>query len=352
MRTARLRVRLEDVEPSVVRVVDLPAASTVDEVHHVLQAAMGWTDRHLFEVRAGDARYGPPDGEDPDVVDARTVRLRNLPPSFSYDYDFGDAWSATVDVLGEGDDQPGLVYGEGDEPADDLGGTSGYADALAEGVLRPFDAERIGARVRRVVGRVPAGLRVFLDIVGDGVKLTPQGRLPQAVVREAQRRRPDWHRLGAEGRPAHREDDLRPLEALHDLALEARLVRVSRGVMTSTKAAADPLEVLRRTRAAFSPETFLGIVVNYVVIRLLVEGPQDPDELAADLHALVGWHWGRDGRPLTEEETRIVLAQNRAVLRGLDQIDEEAPPVDRLWRPGVEAGWLVPRTALVVPEGS
>ena len=165
-----------------------------------------------------------------------------------------------------------------------------------------------------------------------------QGRLPQAVVRDAQRRRPDWHRLGAEGRPAHREDDLRPLEALHDLALEARLVRVSRGVMTSTKAAADPLEVLRRIRAAFSPETFLGIVVNYVVIRLLVEGPQDPDELAADLHALVGWHWGRDGRPLTEEETRIVLAQDRAVLRVSTRSTRRARPSIASggpgWRPG------------------
>jgi hypothetical protein len=355
VRTTRLRVRLEDVEPAVLRIVDVPATSTVDDVHHVLQAVLGWRDTHLYEVQVGDARYGTFDGEDPDVVDGRTVRLRDLPPSFTYDYDFGDGWSAAVEVLGPGGDEPGLAYGEGDEPEDDIGGAHGYREAEAAGALRPFDAARIGERVRRVLGRVPAGLQLVLDTIGDGVEVTPQGRLPQAVVREIQGHRPEWYWAGdleGERRPARREDDLRPLVDLHDFVLETRLARHRNGVLVLTKAAADPAEVLRRTRAAFSPDTFVGQVVHYTVALLLAEGPRDFEDLAADLHAAVGREWGVDGRPLTEDDMSMVLAQNGNLLRGLGQVENDGSALDRRWRAGPEAGWWLARTGLLVPERS
>ncbi|MGH8919549.1 MAG: IS1096 element passenger TnpR family protein, partial [Actinomycetes bacterium] len=43
MRTVRLRVRMREVVPRVVRVIDVPAACTLDELHELLQAALGWT---------------------------------------------------------------------------------------------------------------------------------------------------------------------------------------------------------------------------------------------------------------------------------------------------------------------
>lgn len=53
-------VRLREVVPEVVRVIDVPAASTLAELHELLQAGVGWTDSHLHQFVAGHARYGVP----------------------------------------------------------------------------------------------------------------------------------------------------------------------------------------------------------------------------------------------------------------------------------------------------
>ena len=44
MRTTRLLVTMRDVVPRVERVIDVPAAITLDELHEVVQVAIGWTD--------------------------------------------------------------------------------------------------------------------------------------------------------------------------------------------------------------------------------------------------------------------------------------------------------------------
>ena len=43
-RIAHLRIRLDDVEPPVVRRVEVPLTIRLDRLHLVLQAAMGWTN--------------------------------------------------------------------------------------------------------------------------------------------------------------------------------------------------------------------------------------------------------------------------------------------------------------------
>jgi hypothetical protein len=40
-----------------VRVIDVPAISTLPELHDLLQAALGWTDSHLHQFIAGDRTY-------------------------------------------------------------------------------------------------------------------------------------------------------------------------------------------------------------------------------------------------------------------------------------------------------
>lgn len=57
MRTTRLRVTLREVEPTVQRVIDVPASITLDELHNVLQVALGWTDSHLHQYRTDSAVY-------------------------------------------------------------------------------------------------------------------------------------------------------------------------------------------------------------------------------------------------------------------------------------------------------
>ena len=76
--------------------------------------------------------------------------------------------------------------------------------------------------------------RLRLDLLADGVKLTPGGRLPRAVVRVVQEHRPGWYPLE---RPASIEDDLYPLATLHDILRHVRLLRLANGVLRPTKAA-------------------------------------------------------------------------------------------------------------------
>ena len=73
---AHLKIKLDDVQPAVLRRVEVPLTIRLDRLHLVLQAAMGWTDSHLYEIRAGDVGWGMPDpdfGDGP--LDARKTRL-------------------------------------------------------------------------------------------------------------------------------------------------------------------------------------------------------------------------------------------------------------------------------------
>ena len=72
----RLLVTLGDVKPAVRRRVEVPLAIRLDRLHLVLQAAMGWTNSHLYEIRAGDVGWGLPDpdfGDGP--LDAKKARV-------------------------------------------------------------------------------------------------------------------------------------------------------------------------------------------------------------------------------------------------------------------------------------
>ncbi|HVP98708.1 MAG TPA: plasmid pRiA4b ORF-3 family protein, partial [Roseiarcus sp.] len=57
----RLKITLNDVEPKVERRVEVPFAIKLDRLHLVLQAALGWTNSHLYEIRARDVGWGIPD---------------------------------------------------------------------------------------------------------------------------------------------------------------------------------------------------------------------------------------------------------------------------------------------------
>ncbi len=143
---ARLKVTLDDVKPTVQRRVEVPLAIRLDRLHLVLQAAMGWTDSHLYEIRARDVGWGLPDpdfGDGP--LDAKKARLIDViedagVKTVKYLYDFGDGWEHTVKVERITDAVPGLIYprlidASGRCPPEDVGGSWGYAeflDALAD----------------------------------------------------------------------------------------------------------------------------------------------------------------------------------------------------------------------------
>jgi hypothetical protein len=99
---------MNEVEPTVQRVMDVPAGALLPELHDLLQVAIGWTDSHLHQFVADDARYAMPGTDaDDDELDETGVALRALPTRFSYLYDFGDGWEHVVEVVGPGGDRPG-----------------------------------------------------------------------------------------------------------------------------------------------------------------------------------------------------------------------------------------------------
>ena len=139
---ARLKVTLEDVEPTVMRRLDVPLKIRLDRLHLVLQAAMGWTNSHLYEFQAGDVGWGVPDPDfDDGPLPAVKTTLSDVVEdtgarTIHYLYDFGDGWDHAVRIerIGEPNPQaryPQLVAAVGRCPPEDVGGPWGYADFLA-----------------------------------------------------------------------------------------------------------------------------------------------------------------------------------------------------------------------------
>ncbi len=359
MRTIRLRVTMRDVDPAVERTLDVPAGITLDELHEVLQVAIGWTDSHLHQFRTDHAIYTVPfdDWDEVDEVDERGVRLSALPTRFVYAYDLGDGWQHDVEVLGAGSDRPGCAGGQGACPPEDCGGAGGYADlldALADprhpehesmqtwvgDRLRPFDQEATNQRVRDTVGAVPGSVRILLDLLADGVTLTPGGRLPRAVVRAVQQQRPSWYPLG---RPASIEEDLLPLAVLHDLLRHVRLVRLTGGVLRPTKAAADELQTIRRLRSWFDPQEFSTMVAERAVALLAARGPLQVAEIAVEVHPLLGHGWSRAGKPISTRDVEDELRRLSHQLQALDLITATRS----VWSAGPSARSLLPGANLL-----
>lgn len=144
---ARLKITLDEVKPAVLRWVEVPLSIRLDRLHLVLQAAMGWTNSHLYEIRARDVGWGIPDpdwGGGP--LDARKARLLDViedtgAKTLRYLYDFGDGWEHTVKIEHITEAVPGLTYpllidAVGRCPPEDVGGPWGYAEFL-EAVADP-----------------------------------------------------------------------------------------------------------------------------------------------------------------------------------------------------------------------
>ena len=78
---ARLKITLDDVKPVVLRRVEVPFDIRLDRLHLTIQAAMGWTNSHLYEIRAGGVGWSTPDpdaGWGGDFMDARKARLGDV----------------------------------------------------------------------------------------------------------------------------------------------------------------------------------------------------------------------------------------------------------------------------------
>lgn len=235
-----LRISIQGSEPEIWRRLLVPETITVPQFHEAIQRAFGWHDQHLYGIRCldrhGEPRIivGPDEAvEDSDAEPASGVVLSELldaagpsPELFEYEYDFGDSWVHTVELVGPALVPEGTiscVEGANRGPVEDSGGTGGYrhlAEVLANEKhpehhdasiwfyevtgewtskfdVAAFDLDAVNRSLRRLslqlwprpVTRAErdAVLRPVLwlleNAAGEGLELTKDGYLKPAMVR-------------------------------------------------------------------------------------------------------------------------------------------------------------------------
>jgi hypothetical protein len=150
----QLKVTLRGAKPPIWRRLRLPAATTLAQLHQVIQVAFGWEDAHLHAFEVGGRRYSRPDFELWDeAADEGKVRLGDLAARpgarLRYTYDFGDSWEHDLlveDILpADGGDHAVCLTGRRAGPPEDCGGVWGYAE-LCE-ILADPDHPDHGERV-------------------------------------------------------------------------------------------------------------------------------------------------------------------------------------------------------------
>lgn len=132
----QLKITLRAAHPPIWRRVSVPGRFNLQQLHQVIQVAMGWEDCHLHQFVIDGEFYGQPTAEDCEPVnDEQAFTLEQIAPSaqrkFIYEYDFGDDW--LHDILVEditppspGQQYPQCLKGKRACPPEDVGGLGGY----------------------------------------------------------------------------------------------------------------------------------------------------------------------------------------------------------------------------------
>jgi hypothetical protein len=136
----QIKVQLHGVtNPPVWRRLQIPAGLSLDQLHEVIQTAMGWHNCHMHLFSDGWNDYGRPDRE-LGHQDERKVRLSQLltkvGDKIRYTYDFGDDWLHDIALekilpAGAGVTSPVCMAGKGACPPEDCGGVWGYENLKA-----------------------------------------------------------------------------------------------------------------------------------------------------------------------------------------------------------------------------
>jgi hypothetical protein len=149
----QLKITLLDSRPPIWRRVQVAGDISLENLHWVIQHAMGWTNSHLHHFKVGKTYYGTAYPDDFDDVtrtkDERTVTLRKIlskpKAKFVYEYDFGDSWEHEVLLEKILPPEPGVRYpvcitGKRACPPEDCGGVWGY-DSFLEAIQNPDHPE-------------------------------------------------------------------------------------------------------------------------------------------------------------------------------------------------------------------
>jgi len=182
----RIKITLDRTKPPIWRRIETEDL-LLEDLHELIQAAMGWENAHMHCFGVGKRRYLAPEFADEayeefgeasyegvrisDLVNEFGSRLK-----FKYEYDFGDSWEHTIKLEKIVDADPAIQYphctaGANACPPEDIGGVWGFYD-FVEAISDPeheqyaefmewnesfdperFDPEEVSQRVRE---RLPA----------------------------------------------------------------------------------------------------------------------------------------------------------------------------------------------------
>lgn len=140
----QIKVTLLGTRPPIWRRLLVPADLTLEQLHDVLQLAMGWQDCHMHDFRVGQKRFGTPDASEklmglPSTASERTARLSTVLGKVGakavYTYDFGDSWEHGIVVEKILAPEPGHAYpacvdGKRNAAPEDCGGVPGFYNLL------------------------------------------------------------------------------------------------------------------------------------------------------------------------------------------------------------------------------
>ncbi|WP_391528025.1 plasmid pRiA4b ORF-3 family protein [Photorhabdus akhurstii] len=140
----QIKITLNDMKPPVWRRLIVPKVIALNELHHVIQIAMGWTCSHLYSFDQCNLRYGLIFDKffDSGLKDSTDIPLTTIlhkeKDKCLYVYDFGDYWKHTIllekviPAAGDSSPIPLCVKGKGTCPVEDSGGVWGYSEMLEE----------------------------------------------------------------------------------------------------------------------------------------------------------------------------------------------------------------------------
>ena len=161
-----LRVVLAHSKPVIWRLIVIPEAFTLEQLHRVVQMAFSWLDYHLYAFQIGGRRFERPEaeaeGENAGEITLSSLQLRKG-ARFTYLYDFGDDWEHEITVeevapLPEPDGFewfPRILGGERAGPPEDVGGMIGYM-GFVEALRDPKHPEHADRREWAPPGFDPA----------------------------------------------------------------------------------------------------------------------------------------------------------------------------------------------------
>ncbi len=138
-----LDIELMNIEPTIVRKIKVPLWITLDELHPIIQGAMGWYDTHLHMYQIDDQKYEiPEDGinsEDgyKNELEVSLTSVCSEGSEFFYIYDLGDDWWHKITVKKMITKSEGMIPawpicidGQRACPPEDSGGIYEYPELL------------------------------------------------------------------------------------------------------------------------------------------------------------------------------------------------------------------------------